>query len=302
MLFAVQAFNNPACYFKSEIFIVASCIAWTYLLHHHYHTTNVDYVYRDAAGNPMMTPNGAVRHYDLRECLSIAACPLDDGTVRNLKFLLDIRHEIEHQKTSRIDAAISAKLQACVLNFNHHLVSLFGCRHGLDRELSLALQFSGISPDQKNELIQFGSLPAHIQSFSRAFEEGMTDEEFNDPRYAYRVALVQKTTSNRNKADEVIEFVKAGSEDEENINRILVKEREKPKFRFTEIRERIHRLGFTRFNQRHHTELWKAMDAKRPGKGYGVEVATAWYWYETWLDVVVKHCEENAAQYRPEGA
>jgi hypothetical protein len=31
MLFAVQAFNNPTTHFKSEIFIVAAMIAWTYL-------------------------------------------------------------------------------------------------------------------------------------------------------------------------------------------------------------------------------------------------------------------------------
>ena len=37
----------------------------------------------------------------------------DRGVKTNLTFLFELRHEIEHQMTSRIDDAISAKLQAC---------------------------------------------------------------------------------------------------------------------------------------------------------------------------------------------
>jgi hypothetical protein len=48
----------------------------------------------------------------------------------------------------------------------------------------------------------------------------------------------------------------------------------------------------------HHTELWKAMDAKREGRGLGVSIAGAWYWYEPWVELVLKHCEENASLYR----
>jgi hypothetical protein len=37
MLSAVQIHNNPQIDFKSELFIVTSVIAWTYLLHAYYH-------------------------------------------------------------------------------------------------------------------------------------------------------------------------------------------------------------------------------------------------------------------------
>src|ERR1700730_14006239 len=33
MLHAVQGYNNPRAYFKSEVFIVTAIIAWTYLIH-----------------------------------------------------------------------------------------------------------------------------------------------------------------------------------------------------------------------------------------------------------------------------
>jgi Domain of unknown function (DUF3644) len=39
MLTAVQIYNNPQIDFKSELFIVTSVVAWTYLLHAHYRKT-----------------------------------------------------------------------------------------------------------------------------------------------------------------------------------------------------------------------------------------------------------------------
>lgn len=39
MLTAVQIHNNPQIDFKSELFIVTTIIAWTYLLHAHYRKT-----------------------------------------------------------------------------------------------------------------------------------------------------------------------------------------------------------------------------------------------------------------------
>ncbi|NVK17505.1 MAG: DUF3644 domain-containing protein [Methylocystaceae bacterium] len=302
MMAAVQAFNNPTAYFKSENFIVLASIAWVYLLHHFYRNHDFDYVYREEDGTPKLTKHGAERHFDLTACLAMTECPLDEHTVRNLTYLLEIRHEIEHQCTSRIDDAVSAKLQACCLNYNHWVANLFGRQYALDREMSLALQFSGISMDQRKELTRYDDLPGNIRAFNAEFEDGLSDEDYNDPRYAYRVALVQKKVNNRNKADEVVEIVKAGSDDEVEINRILIQDRERQKYRWTEIRDYVHRLGFTRFQQHHHAQLWNDLDAKNPGKGYGVMVATSWFWYDTWLEVVIEHCEEHAVDYRDDVA
>ncbi|NVJ91464.1 MAG: DUF3644 domain-containing protein [Methylocystaceae bacterium] len=297
MMAAVQTFNNPTSYFKSESFIVLASIAWVYLLHHHYKTNNVDYVYRHDDGSPKMTPHGAERRFDLTACLQIPACPLDQHTIRNLNYLLEIRHEIEHQCTDRIDDAISAKLQACCLNYNHWIAELFGHRYALDHEMALALQFSGISPDQRRELTRYEDLPTNIRAFTMQFEEGMSDDDYNDPRYAYRVALVQKKVNNRNKADEVVEIVRAGSDDEAEINRILIEERERKKYRWKDI-QAMTREEYPNFNLHHHTKLWKSLDARNPGKGYAVWVEPTWYWYESWLDVVLQYCQEHADEYQ----
>jgi hypothetical protein len=47
-----------------------------------------------------------------------------------------------------------------------------------------------------------------------------------------------------------------------------------------------------------HTELWKSLDARSAGKGWGTEVAGYWYWYESWIAVVEEHCREHADMYK----
>ncbi|WP_245330603.1 DUF3644 domain-containing protein [Bradyrhizobium sp. AS23.2] len=162
MLHAVQGYNNPRAYFKSEIFIVTAVIAWTYLMHAHFKRHSVDYRYRDRrTGDVLKTRHGADKHWELEACLGDANCPLDAATKANLKFLIEIRHEIEHQMTRRIDDFISAKLQATCLNFNAALKSMFGAEYGLDRELGVALQFAGIAKTQRDQLLKDTDLP-HI--------------------------------------------------------------------------------------------------------------------------------------------
>ncbi len=253
---------------------------------------------RTALSRYKKTKQGADKHWELGYCLKHAQCPLEDGTKRNLEFLIDIRHEIEHRMTTRIDDHLSAKLQACCLNFNRVLKALFGPQYGLDGELSFALQFSAIDFDQRKALMQAGDLPAHIEAVRASYEEGLTDEQFNDPHYAYRVLFVPKTANRKGQADAVMEFVKPGSEEAEKINRYFFKDVDRPKFRPGIIVEQMNAEGFPRFKIHHHTDLWKAMDAKNPGRGYGVETESdGWRWHERWVDAVRKHCEENRDKY-----
>jgi Protein of unknown function (DUF3644) len=213
-----------------QVFIVLSVIAWTYLLHWHFGKNGVDYRYwKD--GSVLKTKHGAAKHWELEACLDCPQYPLDDPTRENLRFLIAIRHEIEHQMTRLIDDTISAKLQACCLNFNRAIKTLAGPRHGLDGELAFALQFSRISQEQRNALLSEMDLPAHIVAAQTAFEETLTDEMIRDPRYAYRVALVEVAANSRGKANRVIEFVKPGAGQQQEIERVLFKYAEKPKYK-----------------------------------------------------------------------
>jgi len=58
--------------------------------------------------------------------------------------------------------------------------------------------------------------------------------------------------------------------------------------------------GYKGFTMHQHTELWQTLNAKQPEGKFGTMVAeTTWLWYPSWINEVRKHCEENAAQYRP---
>jgi hypothetical protein len=131
------------------------------------------------------------------------------------------------------------------------------------------------------------------------FEDRLSAEELADPQFAYRVAFVQKVGNRPGGADVAVEFVKPDSQEAVEINRVLLKEVEKPKYRPNQIVRMMRAEGYSRFNVTRHTELWQALDAKDPGKGFGVKMLDdTWYWYENWLSRVRAHCEENAARYR----
>lgn len=105
-LSAVQIFNNPNITFKAEAFTVLIIIAWTYLLHAYFRDKGIEYRFFTLKGRRRVfdkTKYGAYKHWELERCLNDAACPIDRDAINNLKFLIGLRHEIEHQMTSRID-------------------------------------------------------------------------------------------------------------------------------------------------------------------------------------------------------
>ncbi|WP_147023410.1 DUF3644 domain-containing protein, partial [Microvirga aerophila] len=245
------------------------------------------------------TKHGADKYWELEKCLEHAASPVDKHTKNNLLFLITIRHEIEHQMTSRIDDALSAKLQACALNFNRYIKRLFGDGTKLDGELASAIQFSAFTLDQQKLLFRERDLPANILAAQKSFEEGLSADDYNNERYAFRIALVQKTVSNRGTADDVIEFVKSGSEESEAINRYLLKEVEKQKFRPGKVVEIVRAAGYPKFNMHHHTQLCNKLKARDPKNNWGTKLSdNMWYWYEGWIEKVKEHCAEAGAAYR----
>ena len=142
-------------------------------------------------------------------------------------------------------------------------------------------------------------LPANIRAFIDTFDSALTETEFNDPRFAYRVLFVPKTANRKGQADKVIEFIKADSELAKDVNKhyAVVKETEKTKYLPKQVVEKMQLSGFPRFSMHGHTQLWKSLDAKNPSKKLGVLIVKTWYWYEPWLEVVTEHCFDNASAY-----
>jgi hypothetical protein len=302
-LSAVQTFNNPLTQFKSEAFIVLMIIAWTYLLHAYYRREGVEYRYHSRPGQRRRfdrTRRGSYRFWDLERCLNDEQCPVDGHTKNNLKFLIGLRHEIEHQMTLRLDNYLSSRYQACCLNYNYYVKDLFGGRYGLDAHLTYSLQLVELARDQVDLLAAAEEIPRRVKAYIADFDGALTEEEFNSPRYSYRLLFTQKLTGKVGQADQVVEFVSPSAEVAQQIDKQywVQKEVEKPKYLRKEILGLVHSEGYVGFGGYQHTRLWKALDAKNPGRGYGVEIGGIWYWYERWVEVVREHCRGNAESYQ----
>lgn len=303
MLTAVQIFNNPNIQFKSESFIVLSNIAWTYLLHAYYRANKIEYRYHDQGENRKKfhrTKKGAYKYWELERCLNDDNCPIDKVPISNLKFLIGLRHEIEHQMTTKIDDYLSARFQACCLNYNEFIKNLFEDKLGIDKHLSFSLQFSSIDEEHANQLREFKDLPKNIATYINGYDENIPENEYNDMRYSYRVLYVPKSVNRKGQADKVIEFLPANSPEAKKLNKeyVLIKEKEKPKFLPSKVIEIINEKGYGDFGMHQHTQLWKLKDAKKKGNEFGTKVANAWYWYQNWVDEVEKHCLENGDKYK----
>lgn len=301
MLCAVSIFNNPHVVFKSESFIVLSDIAWTYLLHAYYREKGVDYRYYEQRGTKKRydrTKRGAYKYWELERCLNDNQSPIDQVASANLRFLIGLRHEIEHQMTIKIDDYLSARFQACCLNYNHYIKEFFGPECGIDKHLSFSLQFTSIGEDHVKQLQKFEDLPQHIATYITEYDSNLSNEDFNNPKYSYRVLFVPKSANKKGQADKVIEFIPANSPEAAGINKeyVLIKDREKPKLLPGDVIKQMVKKGFKKFNAHHHTLVWKGNDGRNPAKGYGVQVAKTWYWYETWLPVVEGYCNQNKEQ------
>lgn len=293
MLSAVQIYNNPLISFKTESFIILSLIAWTYLLHAYYRSKKIDYRYFELTGRRKKftkNPDGSIRYWDLRECLTRDGCPLDKDTKNNLNFLIGLRNQVEHKKATGLDSYMSARYQACALNFNLYLKKLHGEKYGLDESLALSLQFAELDYSQSQVIKDKENLiPKEIISYVSAFDSKLSEDEVKSDQFAYRLLFVKVFAKRQGQADRVIEFIDPKSDIAKNISKEywIKDETEKTKFSATQVIQQVQKAGFPNFKMHQHTLFWKTHDGKNQSKGFGTTVVSTWYWYENWIFYVI---------------
>ena len=302
-LAAVKIFNDPLIKFKSESFIILMVIAWTYLLHGYYRSKKVDYRYFSEKGRKKKydrTKRGAFKYWELERCLNDKENPIDKDTANNIRFLIGLRHEIEHQMTLQLDDYLSGRYQACILNFNSYIKKLFGEQCGLDKNLTFSLQFIEFSEEQILGGKPEADIPDNLKAFIVEFDGKLNDEEFNSEKFSYRLLFSRKLANSKGQADKVVEFIDPKSELGQTIEKEywIKKDVEKRKFLPTTIVKEVKAQGFPKFNVPKHTEIWKREDAKNFGKGYGAYVEGSWFWYQSWLDRVIEICAEGGETYK----
>ena len=294
MIAAVQTFNSAGLTFRAELFIVTAIIAWTYLLHAWFKREGIDYRY---AG--LTTKEGADKYWDLGHCLKQGKCPAKGGVAMNLDFLIEIRHEIEHRSTSRIDEALGAKLQSCALNFNDVLKKEFGVQYGLEKRLPIALQFVSFGSEQRSALKKASGLPKNLEAAIDAFEHGLDEEQMKDPAYRMSYGFVPMAAKKPGAADLAVQIVSPGSAEAGEIEKIIFKEVNKIRYPSGKVVEKVQAAGFPMFSMHDHIQLWKKRDAKKDGKGFGCpgDYKGSWVWFDRWLDEVISYCEAEGDRY-----
>jgi hypothetical protein len=300
MIAAVHTFNGAGLHFRAELFIVTAIIAWTYIHHAYFRRVGIDFRhYRTVNGVKQVATleSGAERYWELSHCLKQAQCPLTKGMKDNLEFLIELRHEIEHRSTSRIDDAVSTQLQACCINFNEIIKSHFGPQYGLERRLPIALQFMTFSSDQRTVLKRAANLPRNIETMMDGFDERMTQDEKLDPHFAFRVNFMPVLANHPAGADQVIQFSKATPQEGGSI--AFIKEVERKKYRPGQIVAMMKAEGYRLFTMQSHTDLWQAGKAKDPKLGFGSPLygTEGWGWNDKWVTRVREHCAQHGDHY-----
>ncbi|APV44677.1 hypothetical protein Dform_01353 [Dehalogenimonas formicexedens] len=294
---AVQAFNNPLATFRTEAFIVLMVISWTYLMHAYFRKAGIEYRYYDQKTMRKrfhLTQGGTYRYWELERCLIEEKCPLDPAMKSNLRFLIGLRHEIEHHQSAGVDEQFAGRYLACCLNYERVLVEQFGDKFSLGTALGYVLQFRDLTApilatEAKNPL------PAEVARYVQQFESELPEDEFQSPYFSYRLLFVRKLTSKRGQADRAIEFISADSDLAKTIDKDywVLREVERPKHRASEIVKMMKAEGFPWFTMGSHTALWRELDGKNPGKGYGIGIAGQWLWYDKWIDAVRASCKAD---------
>jgi len=301
---AVQTFNNPLTTFKTETFIVLMVIAWTSLLHAYYRGQKIEYRYFKQQGPNRRkfsrTESGEYKHWELSRCLHSKSCPLDPAVKSNLRFLIGLRNEIEHHMSAGVDEELTGRYLACCLNFEQTISTLFGTEYSLGAEMAVALQFRDLTAVPEPTEAQH-PLPANVARYIQKFDDSLSAEEFQSPHYSYRLIFTRKLANTPGQADRAIEFIAPDSELAQVINQqyVVLKEVERPKYLAGEIKKLMNQEGYPKFGIYQHTTLWKSLDARLEGKGFGILLGGNWFWYDRWLDEVKKHCAANVGKYGP---
>jgi len=287
MIAAVQVFNSPTVLFKTEMFCVFANIAWTYLLHEKMERTKEGSVKLDN-GNSITVAGTLDRD----------VCPnMDEAVKENLRKIIEIRDAVEHTFFVGADECFGALFQANCVNFDKYMTKWFGDELSLAKELSLALQFVGLNKMQIFN-IEASDFPPRIRTISSSIDENpyAQDNAFQLNVY-YTTELSSKTNS---------DIHKLISHEEGKVSAIIaVKKMNYTKLPQRDVVKKVQNKGFRNFSAYDHQLFWQSkwIDVKKrniEATIYGeLVLKNQWLWYEqTWLPVVIKHCQEAGDQFK----
>jgi len=277
---AVLVYNNNTISTRSETFIVLSIIAWTYLMHARLSGEGATPVYKSADGTSVLV-NGQEKLWELSYCIERQEADLSAGEKANLKYLIAIRNAIEHRSSGDINDALQAKIQANALNFLRYAKEKFGTKYDFSHDLAFAIQLQALTLQSANALKGTAPVAKAVAAVNALLEGPMTQAEFNDPDYSFRVYVVPKVTNNAKKADQAVIYSPVGSDVE-----VAIKLVERPKYRMKEAIKKLLDDDGVGVSSYQFQQAWKLNDLKNPAKGLAVQLGGQWFWYQEGIDKI----------------
>lgn len=209
-----------------------------------------------------------------------------------LKFLIGLKHEIEHQMTSRIDEHISAKLQACCLNYNDALKNI--SNKDIAHYQPISIQFFSFGEKQIDSLKDKEDIPKNIIDFIASYETSLDNEEMSSPHYSYKVFYMRDNANREGQADHAVRFISEESAEGKDIHDVIIKNRQYIKLTQSQAVEEISNYGLS-LTKYDHQKLWQkrwrnADIRNAQAKEFGeLVVNNQWLWYkEKWIPEVIK--------------
>lgn len=277
---AILIYNNNVLFTRSETFIVLSIIAWTYLLHVRLIGEGVTPVHKNADGTSVLI-DGQEKLWELSFCIERPEVGLSAGEKANLKYLIAIRNAIEHRSSEDVNDALQAKIQANALNFLKYAKEKFGSKYDFSHDMAFAIQLQALTLKSPNLLKANAPVAKAVAAVNALLEEPMTQAEFNDPAYAFRVYVVPKVTNNAKKADQAVTYSPVGSDVE-----IAIKHVERPKYRMTDALKKLWDENGLAVSRHQFHQAWKLNDLKNPALGLAIELGGQWFWYQEGIDKI----------------
>jgi hypothetical protein len=277
---AVLVYNNNNIISRSETFIVLSVIAWTYALHARLRQLDINPVYNDQDGQPILI-DGKEKLWELGYCITRQEIELSSGEINNLKYLIAIRNEVEHRSCEDINESIQSKIQASALNFLRYIKKFFGNKFDFSHDLSFTIQLQSLTLGAPNMLKGASGVAKSVAAVNALLETPMNSTDFNDPDYAFRVYVVPKVTNNSKKSDQAVSYSPVGSQVE-----VAIKHVERPKFRAGEAIALLRDEGVPNVTTHTFTKAWQGADLKNPAKGLAIELGKQWFWYQEGIDQI----------------
>jgi hypothetical protein len=189
---------------------------------------------------------------------------------------------VEHRSPEDIHDDVQAKIQANTLNFLAFVRDRFGPAFDFSRDLAFAIQLQALTLKSPNAIKGPGKVAKAVEAVNAALESGLSEAEYNDPDYSFRVYVVPKVTNNSKKADQAVIYSPLGSGVEMAIKLV-----ERPKYRMKDAIGLLQQRGIA-VTPYTFMRAWKDNDLKQKNKGLAVELGGQWFWYSEGVDRIAE--------------